>query len=86
MNAQPTTFVPSENGTTTITTQPGDTVYVLNSRTATYKHVLHRVRRIAHGMAVTYCTVWARGGTVMPLETDCATWCTNGCKPQPQAS
>jgi hypothetical protein len=44
MSAQTVTYVPSENGTTTITTQPGDTVYVLNSRTATYKHVLHRVR------------------------------------------
>jgi hypothetical protein len=76
------TYVPSENGTTTITTQPGDTVYVLNSRTATYKHVLHRVDRIANGIAVTYCTIWARGGTVMPLETDCAVWCTHGCKPQ----
>lgn len=80
--SQPVTHVPTENGQTTITTQVGDTVYVLNSRDGTYKHTLHRVRRIAHGLAVTYCTVWARGGTVMPLESDCAVWCEYGCKPK----
>lgn len=75
------THVPSEDGYTTITTQEGDTVYVLNCRDGTYRHTLHRVRRIDNGLAVTYCTVWARGGTVMPQEKDCAVWCEYGCKP-----
>lgn len=84
MNAPVVTFVPSENGTTSITTQVNDTVYVLNERTGTYKHTMHRVRRIDNGLAVTYCTIWARGGTVMPLESDCAVWCEYGCKPLTQ--
>lgn len=75
------TFVPSENGTTTITTQVNDTVYVRNSRNGTYKNIAHRVSRFSNGLAVTYCTIWCRAGTVMPLESDCFTWCTNGCKP-----
>lgn len=80
-STRPVTYVPAEDGYTTVTTQEGDTVYVLNSRTGTYKHTAHRVRRIDHGLAVTYCTIWARGGTVMPLETDAMVWCEYGCKP-----
>lgn len=79
--AQVTTFVPAENGATTISTQINDTVYVLNSRTNTYKHVAHRVARFYDGIAITYCDVWARGGTVMPLESDAMVWCERGCKP-----
>lgn len=77
---RPVTYVPSEDGYTTITTQVDDTVYVLHSGRGTYSHTLHRVRRIVNNVAVTYCLVWARGGTVMPKETDHAVWCTSGCK------
>jgi hypothetical protein len=75
------TYVPSEDGYTTMSTQTGDTVYVRNSRDGTYKHVLHRVSAIVGDRAVMHCQVWAHGGTVMPLEKDCAVWCQRGCKP-----
>lgn len=73
-----TTYVPMSNGYTVITTQPGDAVYLMND--GAYKHTLHRVARIEHGVAVTRCDVRARGGTVMPTEKDCAVWCEHGCK------
>jgi hypothetical protein len=76
---QAQTFVPSEDGYTSITTQPGDTVYVMGQN-GQYQHTAHIVRRVANGLAVTCCTIWARRGTVAPLERDCFVWCENGCR------
>jgi hypothetical protein len=56
-------------------------VYVVSSRDGTYKHTMHRVRRLAHDIAVTYCTIWTRGGMVKAEQDDCAVWCEYGCKP-----
>jgi hypothetical protein len=76
--AQAVTFVPSENDTTTITTQVGDTVYVLDAKHQ-YKHTAHIVKRVRGNEAVTECTTWAHWGTVALQEKDCFIWCENGC-------
>jgi hypothetical protein len=73
------THVIAENGYVTISTFPGDAVYLVN-RGGEYRHTIHRVDRIVNGVAVTRCCVWAREGTVMPQERDCAVRCLHGCK------
>lgn len=72
------TFVPTTDGHTNISTQVGDTVYVLNND-GTYKHTAHIIRRVRGENAVTECTIWTWYGTVAPLEKDCFVWCENGC-------
>lgn len=63
-------------------TERGDTVYVLNSRTATYKHIAHVVARMYNGVAIMQCDIWASGGTVSINPRDTFTWCNRGCTPR----
>lgn len=62
-------------------TQVDEVVYVLNSRTNTYKQIAHRIRRISNGVAFTYCTIVCRDKVVGTNSEDCFIWCENGCKP-----
>lgn len=63
-------------------TNAGDTVYVMNSRTATYKHIAHNVARNVNGISVMQCDIWASGGTVAIGPKDAFTWCNRGCTPK----
>jgi hypothetical protein len=63
-------------------TNVGDSVYVLNSRTATYKSIAHNVARMYNGVAIMQCDIWANGGTVAIGHDDVFMWCNRGCTPK----
>jgi hypothetical protein len=63
-------------------TNPGDVVYVLNSRTAQYKQISHVVSALVGDRAVMQCQIWASGGTVAIGPSDMFTWCNRGCTPK----